>query len=168
MGIEPINVEFEDSLIKAITNGLPLVPEPYKAIAKELHCSEQQVIDGISSIIKQGDIKRFGVVVRHRKLGYRSNAMVVWNFSDEDIDEYGYIIAKYPFVTLCYQRPRKLPQWPYNLFSMIHGKDEQQVKENVELIAADCNMSADQYKMLFSSKCFKQRGANYNQTKDNA
>jgi len=158
------NQELEDRLIKTITRGIPLVSEPYKAIAKDLGCSEQQVIETISSLLNQGDIKRFGVIVRHRKLGYKSNAMVVWNFADEEVDKYGDIIAKYPFVTLCYQRPRKLPKWPYNLFSMIHGKDKNQVIKHIELIASECKVARTNYDALFSSECFKQRGANYDQT----
>ncbi len=160
------NQELEDRLIKAITRGIPLVSEPYKAIAKELNCSEQKVINAISSLLNQGDIKRFGVVVRHRKLGYKYNAMVVWNFGDEEVDKYGDIIAKYPFVTLCYQRPRKMPKWPYNLFSMIHGKNKDHVLKHVELIASECKISKADYDTLFSSECFKQRGANYNQTRN--
>ena len=92
------------------------------------------VIEGVQRIYQRGDIKRFGVIVRHRKLGYRANAMVVWDIADEQISETGRCMGRYEFVTLCYQRPRRLPDWPYNLFCMIHGQDAEDVKRQVEFI----------------------------------
>ena len=107
---------FEKALIEIISEGLPLVAHPYATIAAQLDCSEARVIEGIERIMARGDIKRFGVVVRHRKLGYRANGMVVWDIPDARVAELGHCIGQYSFVTLCYQRPRRLPEWRYNLF----------------------------------------------------
>jgi DNA-binding Lrp family transcriptional regulator len=100
---------FENALIEVISQGLPLVSHPYAAIAEQLGCNETQVIEGINRIMMRGDMKRFGVVVRHRKLGYRANGMVVWDIPDARVTEIGHCIGQYSFVTLCYQRPRRLP-----------------------------------------------------------
>ena len=150
-----------EALIKIISDGLPLVKRPYAEIARQLNCSESAVIDGIKSIIAGGDLKRFGVVVRHRKLGYRANGMVVWDLPDNRVTEIGHCIGQYSFVTLCYQRPRRLPEWGYNLFSMIHGRDRAAVVEQVELIVQQCGLQSIRHEILFSKRCFKQRGANY-------
>jgi DNA-binding Lrp family transcriptional regulator len=155
------NPELRDALIKVIGEGLPLVKRPYAEIAQRLNCSEAEVIDGIQSIIAQGDLKRFGVVVRHRKLGYRANGMVVWDVPDNRVAEIGHCIGQYSFVTLCYQRPRRLPEWRYNLFSMIHGQDRAAVIEQVEFIVQQCGLQGIEHEILFSRRCFKQRGANY-------
>ena len=153
---------FETALIEIISKGLPLVKTPYAAIGEQLGCSEQAVIDGIQRIMMRGDLKRFGVVVRHRQLGYRANGMVVWDIPDERVKQVGQCIGQYSFVTLCYQRPRRLPDWHYNLFSMIHGRDRVAVEEQVEFIVEQCGLRGIEYKILFSSRCFKQRGASYN------
>jgi DNA-binding Lrp family transcriptional regulator len=105
----------------------------------------------------RGDMKRFGVVVRHRKLGYRANGMVVWDIPDARVTEIGHCIGQYSFVTLCYQRPRRLPEWPYNLFSMIHGQDRDAVIEQVEFIVRQCGLRDINHEILFSNRCFKQR-----------
>ncbi len=152
---------FETALIEIVSQGLPLVKQPYAAIAEKLGCSESMVIDGIKRIMMRGDIKRFGVVVRHRQLGYSANAMVVWDIPDERITELGHCIGQYTFVTLCYQRPRRLPGWRYNLFSMIHGQDRGAVTRQVESIVEQCGLSGIEHRILFSKRCFKQRGANY-------
>ena len=120
---EKLNPQLHKALIEAISEGLPLVKKPYAEIASRLHCSEAEVIDGIREITSRGDLKRFGVVVRHRKLGYRANGMVVWDVPDDVTAEIGGRLAALDFVTLCYRRPRRLPDWPYNLFAMIHGRD---------------------------------------------
>ena len=152
---------FQKALIEIISKGLPLVQRPYAAIAAQLGCSETAVIDGIKRIIARGDVKRFGVVVRHRKLGYRANGMVVWDIPDARVAEVGHCIGQYSFVTLCYQRPRRLPEWRYNLFSMIHGQDRPAVSAQVEFIVEQCGLHDIAHEILFSQRCFKQRGASY-------
>jgi DNA-binding Lrp family transcriptional regulator len=152
---------FETALIEIISKGLPLVKQPYAAIAEQLACSENEVIEGIQRIMMRGDLKRFGVVVRHRQLGYRANGMVVWDVPDERVREVGHCIGQYAFVTLCYQRPRRLPDWHYNLFSMIHGQDRAAVEAQVDFIVEQCGLQDIEHKILFSKRCFKQRGASY-------
>ncbi len=152
---------FETKLIEAISKGLPLVKQPYAAIAEQLGCSETAVIDGIQRIMMRGDLKRFGVVVRHRQLGYRANGMVVWDIPDERVKQVGHCIGQYSFVTLCYQRPRRLPDWHYNLFSMIHGRDREAVEAQVDFIVRQCGLHDIEHRILFSKRCFKQRGASY-------
>jgi len=152
---------FDEALIEIISRGLPLVSRPYAAIAEQLDCSEREVMEGINRIMMRGDMKRFGIVVRHRKLGYRANGMVVWDIPDARVNETGHCIGQYSFVTLCYQRPRILPQWPYNLFSMIHGRDRSAVIKQVEFIVEQCGLHDIDHEILFSNRCFKQRGASY-------
>jgi DNA-binding Lrp family transcriptional regulator len=152
---------FEAALIEIVGRGLPLVPRPYAEIAERLGRGEQEVIDGIGRIMMRGDLKRFGVVVRHRKLGYRANGMVVWNIPDARVEELGSRISRYPFVTLCYQRPRRPPAWPYNLFSMIHGRDRDAVIDQVAQIVRQHGLHDIDHRVLFSPRCFKQRGAAY-------
>jgi len=156
-----LNPRFQEALIEIISEGLPLVKRPYAEIAARLNCSEAAVIDGIREISEHGDLKRFGVVVRHRKLGDRANGMVVWDVPDTRVAEMGHCIGQYSFVTLCYQRPRRLPEWRYNLFSMIHGQDREAVIDQVAYIVKQCGLQGIEHEILFSKRCFKQRGAAY-------
>ena len=149
------------ALMRSIENGLPLVKRPYAKIGASIGLSEAEVIDRIGRLQKEHLIKRFGVIVRHRELGYRANAMVVWNIPDDQVSRYGRCLGKFTHVTLCYQRPRHMPDWPYNLFTMIHGRDREEVLENVESIARECGLADVPRKVLFSGKRFKQRGARY-------
>ncbi|MCP4768826.1 MAG: Lrp/AsnC family transcriptional regulator [Gammaproteobacteria bacterium] len=156
-----LNPRLQTALIEVISEGLPLVKRPYAEIAERLNCSEAEVIDGIREITERGDLKRFGVVVRHRKLGYRANGMVVWDVPDARVAELGHCIGQYSFVTLCYQRPRRLPEWRYNLFSMIHGRDREAVIDQVAYVVKQCGLQGIEHEILFSKRCFKQRGASY-------
>ena len=155
---------FDVALIAAIGEGLPLVERPYAELGRRLGCSESEVIDGIRRIAMRGDLKRFGVVVRHRRLGYRANGMVVWDLPDARVAEIGERIGGFAFVTLCYQRPRRLPDWPYNLFSMIHGRDREVVAGQVRQLVEQCGLQDYDHRILFSRRCFKQRGAAYRQS----
>ncbi len=153
--------EQDQALITLIQSGLPLTPTPYADLGKQLDLDEQDVIQRIQNLNDSKVIKRFGVVVRHLELGYRANAMTVWNIADDVIGELGSCMGQFDFVTLCYRRPRRLPDWPYNLFTMIHGKDRDDVLSNIQLLAKRCNLDEIEYKVLFSTRRFKQRGAIY-------
>jgi len=161
---EHIAYEFDHQqdgpLVASIQAGLPLVEQPYLAVAEQLGLSEQAVIEKLKTFQDAGIIRRLGVIVRHHELGYRANAMVVWNIPDEHVDERGKQLSAEDDVTLCYQRPRK-PDWPYNLFSMIHGKNRDEVISCIERMAAKLGLENTPYEILFSLKRFKQRGAKY-------
>ncbi len=152
---------FVRALVGEIEGGLPLVARPYAAVAARLGVSEALVIRTLDALRRSGDIKRLGMVVRHHELGYRANAMVVWDVPDKEVDAIGRLFGEAPFVTLCYRRPRRGPCWPYNLFTMIHGRDREQVLGKVAELAASASGGAYRHEVLFSSRRFKQRGARY-------
>lgn len=149
------------ALAQALQDGLPLVPRPYAVVGALLGLSEAEVLARLTRLIQVGDIRRLGVVVRHRELGYRANAMVVWDVPDDQVTEVGGNLGQQPFVTLCYRRPRRLPRWHYNLFCMIHGHSEAEVTENLNRLIETCALQQISHEVLFSKRRFKQRGARY-------
>lgn len=151
----------EHQLIASIQNGLPIADRPYAEISDQLGISEAEVINRISSLIERGLFKRFGVVVRHHELGYRENAMVVWDIADDQVQAVGNQIKTYPFITLCYRRPRQLPEWRYNLFCMIHGKSRDEVTQLLQEMISENSWRDVPHEVLFSKRRFKQCAANY-------
>ena len=154
-------IERETRLIGALSDGLPLVARPYAALGERIGLGEGEVIELLRNMQEDGRIKRFGLIVRHHELGYRANAMTVWDIDDARVDEVGRCFGGFDFVTLCYQRPRRLPDWPYNLFCMVHGRERAAVLEQVEELARTCGAAAAARDVLFSTRRFKQRGARY-------
>jgi DNA-binding Lrp family transcriptional regulator len=154
----PVSLSLE--VQRALQEGLPLVQRPYLALADKLDVSEEQVIDAIARLQHSDVIKRFGVVLKHRELGYRHNAMVVWDIPDQCVDQVGHTLGAEPCVTLSYRRPRRPPEWNYNLFCMIHGTCRDQVTAQLEDIVSRRELDYP-HRVLFSTHCFKQRGAVY-------
>lgn len=148
-------------LITELQKGIPLCKHPYTVLGERIGWSEQQTINSLYALISEGIVSRLGIIVRHRKLGFRANAMVVWDVPDEQIDALGQAIGGEAAVTLCYQRPRVEGCWPYNLFCMIHGRDRASVEATIASIAQRHNASTFPREVLFSTRCFKQRGARY-------
>ena len=153
-------------LLEAIQAGLPLVSRPYAELGRRLGVSEGEVMATLDRWLRNGVVKRIGVVVRHRPLGYSANAMVVWDIPDERVSDIGRRMSAFEFVTLCYRRPRRGDGWPYNLFCMIHGKDRTNVLAQADLLTASCGLTATPRAVLFSRRCFKQRGAIYTRRTD--
>ncbi len=161
-GVEGVHLnEVDQRLLAALQPGLPLVSRPYHALAQSLGLSEQTVLERLQQGLRQGVIKRFGIIVRHRELGYRANAMVVWDIPDAEVNAVGRMLAAESGVNLCYRRPRRLPDWPYNLFCMMHGRQREQVLERIERMRGERNLMAYPCNVLFSTRCFRQRGAYY-------
>lgn len=152
-------------LRKSIETGLPKHLQPYKKIAAIIDANEQQVLSQIATWQQTGLIRRFGLVIKHRKLGYNANAMVVWNIDSNKVDEIAEQLAKRPEVSLCYRRPRRLPDWPYNLFCMIHGTDKDFVLAQIATLTEQISVSDIEKDILFSYKAYKQKGARYSKSK---
>jgi DNA-binding Lrp family transcriptional regulator len=148
-------------LLAALEGGLPLVGHPYAVIGERVGLSEAEVIERLQTLLETGVIKRLGLVVRHHEIGYRANAMTVFDVPDERVDAVGRALAASPDVTLCYRRPRRPPAWPYNLFAMVHGREREAVLGRIAALRAEHGLEDVPFTVLFSTKRFKQRGARY-------
>ncbi|MDD5298438.1 MAG: Lrp/AsnC family transcriptional regulator [Rhodocyclaceae bacterium] len=152
---------FQDRLVAALQGGLDIVPRPFARVAEATGLSEAVALAMIADMRDSGIIKRFGVVVRHHELGYRANAMCVWDVPDEEVSALGALLAAEPAVTLCYRRQRALPGWRYNLFCMIHGREREEVESQRVALARRHGLDAYPHEILFSLRRFKQCGARY-------
>lgn len=158
--LQPIG-EAERRLVSVLQEGLPLFIRPFAMIAQRIGASECEVVGRIRQWLENGAIKRFGVVVRHRELGFAANAMLVHDLPDERVGAIGRALAEEPAVTLCYRRPRVLPDWPYNLFCMIHGRERAEVEAAIADLRARHGLAGMRHDILFSVTRFKQTGARY-------
>lgn len=147
------------SILAAIEDGLPLVEQPYRAVAEQLDLDQADIIDRLDHLTAAGIVTRFGCVVRHDKFGYNSNAMAVWDVPDDMVDSVAERFTRNPHVTLCYRRPRHLPLWPYNVFCMIHAKARHEAYAVIDEINLLADTGLNKQAVLFSTRCFKQRGA---------
>ncbi|MGB8248790.1 MAG: Lrp/AsnC family transcriptional regulator, partial [Azonexus sp.] len=153
--------EAERRLVSVLQEGLPLFMRPFALIAERIGASENEVLSRIGNWLDDGAIKRFGVVVRHRELGYTANAMLVHDIPDERVGELGRALAEEPAVTLCYRRPRVVPDWQYNLFCMIHGRERADVEAIIGDLRQRHGLTDCAHDVLFSLTRFKQNGARY-------
>lgn len=148
-------------LRRLLEGGLPLAARPYQRLAEQIGSVEAQVLEQIQRWQEEGLFRRFGLVLKHRALGFRSNAMLVMDIPDAQIDEVGRRLGQAAGVNLCYQRPRRLPHWPYNLFCMVHGRERDQVCQLIERLLADNGLSDVPHQLLFSTRAFKQCGGRF-------
>jgi len=148
-------------LVARLADGLPLVEAPYAALGAAVGLSESAVIETLRAWLAIGVIRRFGAVLRHRALGYAANAMVVWDVPDAVVRACGLRAALLPEVTLCYRRARRLPAWPFNLYCMLHGTERTAVEAAIERVAQAAALTGYPRQVLFSRRCFTQRGARY-------
>lgn len=150
--------EMDRRIIVATQAGLPLVEQPYDALAGQLGVSTDEVLARMQAMLDAGVIRRIAAVPNHYSLGYRANAMSVWNVVDEHIGELGKKVGALEFVSHCYHRPRHLPLWPYNLFAMVHGKTREAVEEKVATIARLLGEHSRGHELLYSTRILKKAG----------
>jgi len=145
-------------LIAATQTGLPLVAHPYRAVADLVGTDEAIVIARLKRLLAQGAIRRIGVIPNHYALGYVANGMSVWDIDDEAVAEIAPRIGALEFVTHCYERPRHLPLWRYNVFAMVHGRSREEANEKVAEIARLVGSAARAHEVLFSTRILKKTG----------
>ena len=150
--------DIDRQLIVLTQSGLPLAAQPYVALAEQLGISEAQVLQRMRAMLTHGVIRRIGAVPNHYKLGYRANGMSVWDVNDDQLIELGQKVGQLAFVTHCYQRPRHLPHWPYNLFAMVHAHTRDEAMADVAQIHALLGDACRGHDVLFSSRILKKTG----------
>ncbi|SHJ74607.1 transcriptional regulator, AsnC family [Shimia gijangensis] len=149
----------DTDLLQALTKGMPMVSRPYEALGTQLGLEEAGIRDRITALSDAGIISRLGVIVRHRALGWRSNAMVVWDIPSDQITKAGPVLAAQPGITLCYERTPVEGHWPYRLYSMIHARSRLEALKHLANAASLPELKDVPHKALFSTRCFKQTGA---------
>jgi DNA-binding Lrp family transcriptional regulator len=155
-GAAPVDLTADDrALLATLSRGLPLVPRPFAALGLD----EAEVLSRVATLLHARVITRLGVIVRHRPLGWTSNAMVVWNLPEDRIAAAGRALAALAGVTLCYQRLTVPGTWPYALYSMIHGRTRNEALAVLDIARALPELEGARAKPLFSTRCFKQTGA---------
>lgn len=153
-------LESDRPVLHALAQGLPLVPEPYAALAHAIARPIPDVMARIEALTTAGIITRLGIIVRHRQLGWQENAMVVWDVPLAAIDAAGKAMARLPGISLCYQRRTEPDTWPYSLYCMVHARSRTDATAVITEAAALPSLTGVAHKILFSTHCYKQAGAN--------
>lgn len=150
--------EQEINIVRALQKDLPLVPEPYKVLAEELDMTEAELLEGISGLMDKDCLKRISIALRHNNVGYTINSMVVWDVPEERVNEAGEKMAAHPRVTHCYDR-NKLPEFDYNLYTMVHAMNEPEYRALIEELTAIARPA--KYQELRTTAELKKIGMKY-------
>lgn len=153
-------------LIAATQSGLPLTPFPYAEVASWLDLSEEEVLSRLSALRERGIIRRIALAPNHYALGVSANGMSVWDVEDAEAIDLGEKVGALDFVTHCYLRPRAMPEWPYNLFAMIHGADRAEVEAKRSAIADLLGPAIHGSDILYSTRILKKTGMRLAQAGD--
>ncbi len=148
-------------LVMALQEGLPLFIRPFSILASRVGCEERELLERIRSWCADGAIKRFGVIVRSQEPDDGVNAMLVHNVPDGDVAGIGGSMSREPAVSLCYERSRALPDWPYNLYCIMRGATREDVRAGIEAVREKLGLTGYASETLFSLTRFKRDGVRY-------
>lgn len=155
--------DLEKKVIASIQQDMPVIDRPYLEIARRIGVSEDDLLATLRSLCDRGVIRRFGATVRHQRTGYKANAMGAWKVEESRIDEVGKTMAAFQHVSHCYRR-NPTPEWPYNLYTMIHADDEAACRETARHMAQATGVH--DYALLFSREELKKTSMVYFATDD--
>jgi DNA-binding Lrp family transcriptional regulator len=145
-------------ILRATAPGLPLTPHPFEEVAHWLVLPESEVIARMQKMQQQGIIRRVALAPNHYALGLAANGMSVWDVSDDRAADLGAEVGALCFVSHCYLRPRALPDWPYNLFAMLHGETRAGVEAKRAEVAALLGAACRSHDILYSTRILKKSG----------
>ncbi len=121
--------EQEKAILCIVQDNLPDSATPYADIATQVGCTEEEVIELLSKLVDDGAIRRFGASIKHQKTGWNNNAMVAWIATEDEVEECGNKAAKHSNISHCYFRPSSANDWPYTLYTMIHGRSAEECEQ---------------------------------------
>jgi len=156
--IAPPIDDIDRAIIQATQAGLPLTPTPYETVGQTVGVSGDDVQARMARMLDTGMIRRIGAVPNHYALGFRGNGMTVWDVDDTQAHDLGRVVGELNFVSHAYLRPRHLPNWPYNLFAMAHGRDRDEVKTKADTIRTLLEPHCRGGEILFSTRILKKTG----------
>ncbi len=144
--------------VRVLQQDLPLEPTPFQGWAESLGVRQRRMFAKAKDFEASGVMRRFAAVIRHQKAGFVANGMICWRIPEEQLPDLGYRLASYPQVSHCFQRP-VFPDWPYNIYSMVHARSRQQCEDIARRMSEDTRIS--DYAMLYSSKEYKKERVRY-------
>ena len=157
---------FDRALIAAVQSGLPLVARPYEAVGAMLGVDGERVRTRLAAMLDEGLVRRIGAVPNHYRLGFTANGMSVWDVADDEVDALARQVAQLTGVSHCYRRTRHLPEWPYNLFAMLHGRSRDEVQRQADVVAALLGPACRAHDILYSTAILKKTGLRLKGTND--
>ncbi len=156
-GQHPITPE-DLPLIRALQTDIVVEPSPFHRLADMAGCSVEQLLAAARRLIERRQMRRYAAVLRHREAGFVANCMVCWQVPERDAHEVGKLLASFDAVSHCYRRPT-YDDWPYCLYTMIHGQDRQACLSVVDVLASAANLPDPQ--VLWSTREFKKTRVRY-------
>ncbi|MFZ5447348.1 MAG: Lrp/AsnC family transcriptional regulator [Thermodesulfobacteriota bacterium] len=150
--------DLDKKVILALQRDLEICPQPFLEMAENLGVGEEELLGAIRGLMERGYIRRFGATLRHQQSGYEANALVAWAVPESDLKRIGKLLAGHRAVTHCYAR-RPAPSWPYNLYTMIHGRTKDECIKIASRMAAETGV--ERYEMLFSETELKKTTMRY-------
>jgi DNA-binding Lrp family transcriptional regulator len=150
--------ELEIHVIKAVQEDIPIIPRPFEALAKSLEISEERFLEILQDLCDRGVIRRLGATLKHQNSGFKANAMIAWRVAEDRVEAVGSIMAGFREVSHCYRR-NPAPDWPFNLYTMVHARSEEACLEIGRKISEKTGVS--EYKLLFSRQELKKTSMKY-------
>jgi DNA-binding Lrp family transcriptional regulator len=150
--------ELEKKVIASLQGDMPVDIRPYQILANQIGISEQEYLQTLSSLKERGIIRRFGATLRHQKSGFKANAMIAWKVPEDRVQAVGETMATFKEVSHCYRR-NPVQDWPYNLYTMVHAKTEDECHATAKRISKATG--ASEYSLLFSRKELKKTSMKY-------
>jgi DNA-binding Lrp family transcriptional regulator len=146
------------ALVALLQRDLPLVPEPFAALAEGSRWSAEELLAALRQWVDDGRIRRYGALVNHRRLGFTANAMVVMSVPAERIEEVGELLSSSPSVSHCYERP-PFGGFPHNLYAMVHGRSREECLDTAAALI--CEAAVDSWQALFSTHEYGKSSPDY-------
>lgn len=148
--------ETDRRILELVQGDLPSGNRPFDVWAGRLGMETGELIARLDALYERGVIRGVKAILRHRHAGISSGAMVAWAVPARDLEEIGEKIASRPEVSHCYERPGF---GEYSIFSMIHGKTDDEVCKVIGEIAEETGIP--EYRVYWSLRELKKSSMNY-------
>jgi len=150
--------EIDRTVISRLSGDLPSGMTPFAEVAADVGLDENELLRRIERYGKENVLRRFAAIVAHRSAGFVANALVAWCVPEDRVVEAAETMSAFDEVSHCYER-LSYPRWPYNIYTMIHGRDRDQCIDAAKEMSARTGVR--DYRLLFTVREFKKKSMRY-------
>lgn len=145
--------DLDRRILRELQDGLPIEAEPFAGAAARLGIAAEELLRRLAAMLERGEVRRLGASIAHRNAGIEANVMAVWRIPTQRVESFAREAVRHDAITHCYERATT-PEWPYNLYCMIHGRT---LADCQAVIRTLCQATGqNDYVALLSTREFKK------------
>lgn len=114
--------DFDKRLLNLLQGSLPVCPRPFAHLGAQLGTDEEQVLERLAALKREGYLRRIGTFFNSERLGYRGT-LIALQVDEAALPDVAHAVNRYAGTTHNYEREGAYNLW-FTLLTPSHAAEE--------------------------------------------